>query len=160
MNTLVPQGNALEPVIEKASAQLHVAAPAEIALAIALPLLAWLIANRLEAWFHRLPRTTWRARLADFVVPLLAPGFALLFIGIGLGVLKGMTIAPAILPFLIKVIIAWIAMRVVLLMSTREMAGWFIALVIIPITALHLLGLWEPIAALMQDLALSRQRAA
>ena len=141
----------LTPVLQDIATLLERATSTELLLATALPLLSLLIAIRLSRWFHQLPRTTFRARIADYAVPLLTPALSLIFMGIGLGILKGLSVTPLFLPFLIKVLLAWLAMRVVILVSSREIAGWFIALVIIPVTALELLGLWNPLVTLMQE---------
>lgn len=151
MVNLAEQTNALQPVIEQAGASLERASAQEIVAIIAVFVLAVLFAVQVRRWLERMQRTTWLARFTYSIAPLLAPGFALLFAGFAAAIFKGLAIGPVLLPFVTKVIVAWLAMRTVILVSPRESAGWFIALIIIPVTALHLLGLWDPLAGLMED---------
>ncbi len=149
------QTNALAPVFEQASMLLDSATQQEIVTAFALPLLAVFLGLRLGRLFNRLSKTNWQTRFAAFITPLLVPGFALLFTSIALAVFKGVGTTPLILPFVIKVMVAWLAMRTVILLNEREIAGWFIALVIIPVTLLHLLDLWEPLVTVMETVEFS-----
>lgn len=98
----------------------------------------------------RLTKKDWRTHILDYLAPLSASLLAIFFIIIALSIYEHYEIAPTILPFGLKVAVAWFAIRAVILMSSRKTAGWFIFLVIAPGTLLQIFGLWEPLAQTLQ----------
>lgn len=98
----------------------------------------------------RLGKRDWRTHLLDYLAPLSASLITMLCIITALSVYEHYEVAPTILPFGLKVAVAWFAIRLVVLMSSRKTAGWFIALVIAPGTLLQIFGLWEPLTETLQ----------
>ena len=145
------QANVLEPVIEQATEHIDSASEQELAAAVGLPLLAVAIGLLCGRWLAR----KWHGKTADIIRPLLLPMLGLLLTGLAFAAFKGLGLSPVVLPFVSKLMLAWLAMRAVFMMTSREMAGWFVALVIVPITSLHLLGLWDPLVGLMQSVEFS-----
>ena len=50
-----------------------------------------------------------------------------------------------------KLFLAWLIIRLVTLLAQKRAAAWMVAVVIIPVTLLHMLGLWEGFKAFMTD---------
>ncbi|MEJ0010205.1 MAG: mechanosensitive ion channel domain-containing protein [Alphaproteobacteria bacterium] len=127
--------------------------PGELIAVAAAPVLAALIGVRL-ARFVRSRRkfglTNW---LSESAAPFFVPGLTLIFAMLGLAIVQASDVEPVLLPMEIKIAIAWLAMRLVLQMSSRQSAGWVIVLVIIPITLLHLFGVWMPLVTAMKGLS-------
>lgn len=135
-----------------ALAQLDAAGLSELLCAVTLPLIALLIGIRLNRWIDSRPRDNIHAHIVDFIAPLLGPALATLFLALAEAVFHMWAIDTFILPFMIKLAFAWLAITIVVLMSSRQSAGWLIALVIIPITLLHLFGLWDPVTDALADM--------
>jgi small-conductance mechanosensitive channel len=145
----------LDEVTAQAADSLMAAGSWEIILAAALPLLAYIIGQTINHWIDRQPQETIHAKLVDFMASLLSPLLSTLFTALAVFVLEYLDIPVHILPFIVKLSIAWFAIRLVVMMSTRQSAGWFIALVIIPITLLHLFGIWEPATEALEDIKIT-----
>lgn len=128
-------------------AWIHVnaAGVAEVMCALIAPLLAVLLAIRINRWIDSRPKETPMMKFFDFIGPMIAPLLAMLLITIAAITLQMLEIKAFVLPFLFKLTFAWLAIRLVSIMSTRQGAGWVIALVIVPITLLHLFDLWQPV---------------
>ena len=101
------------------------------------------------------PQRNWKARVIDFLAPLLASLIAILLVGITLSVYHRYEVEPTILPLGLKCVVAWFAIRLVMLMSSKKTAGWFIALVIMPITLLHMFGIWQPLTKTLKSWEIS-----
>lgn len=137
------QNAELNTVVVHANAQLDAATVEELICAVLIPLLALFIGIRVNRYIDRKPHTTMGIKLIDFTAPLLSPALAVLFSLIAMAIFKAVGSPISILPFVAKLAVAWFAIQVVVLMSSKRTAGWFIALVIIPLTLLHLFGLWD-----------------
>lgn len=151
MDLNLPENVTITNAVEQANLHLGSATLTEILCVLAVPMLALLLGLRLNRFIDTLPKRTLAMRIIDFVGPLLSAGLAILFIlGLRLAFERlGTTIF--ILPFAFKLAVAWFAVQLAILMSSRQSAGWVIAFVIIPITLLHLFDLWDvTIDTLMQ----------
>jgi small-conductance mechanosensitive channel len=115
-----------------------------------LPVLALLLGGWINHRIDRIEKTSWQSRLIDFAGPLLSPFFSLLFFSVALEALKTPGSQWPLLHFGFKLSVAWFAIRAVILMSSRKTAGWVIALVIIPLTLMHFLGLWSPVTSALK----------
>lgn len=51
-----------------------------------------------------------------------------------------------------KLVIAWVLMRLVMMVANKKEAGWLVAGLIIPITLLHIFGLWVGFETFLNDL--------
>ena len=122
----------------------------ELVLMAALPLFALFLGGWVNHRIDRLEKTNWQSRLIDFIGPLLSPFFALVFFGIAVAKLKTPEAPWLLLYSGFKLSVAWLAIRAVILMSSRKTAGWVIALVIIPLTLMHFLGLWSPVTGALK----------
>jgi small-conductance mechanosensitive channel len=122
----------------------------DLALVTIIPVLALVIGALLNHRIDQLPKATWKTRVIDFVGPLLSPFLSALFFGFAIVIFHALETTQALLYFGFKLSVAWLAMRGALLMTSRKTAGWLIALVIIPITLLHFLGLWSPITGALK----------
>lgn len=86
--------------------------------------------------------------IVGLVVPLLV--VSLLFLN--LLALPQINIKPVLTILCIKIAIAWFAIMFIKLLMARHTTGWFIAIVIVPITILNLFGLWSPFAAYLNGI--------
>jgi len=119
--------------------------PDEAILVISLLTAGYCSGSLLNRQIDRIRKKGWLARLVDFLAPLLHALITLLLMALALALLEKETFSPHLLPLALKCTVAWFVIRLVMLMSTRRTAGWFIALVILPITLLQLFGIWEPL---------------
>ncbi len=115
-----------------------------IATSIALGLL-------LDRLIDRLPQRGWKTRIVDYLAPLLASIIAIILTISALSAYEHYKVATTILPLGLKLTVAWFAIRLVMLMSSKRTAGWFIFIVIVPITLLHLFDLWEPLTEMLKQ---------
>lgn len=138
-------------IASQAAATLHTAAPVETAFAIGLPIAALIISALVNRWIGNRQAISSTARFFHFMASLLAPLLTLLFVVVTQRVMQNQHIETTILPFEIKLALAWLAIRLVLTLSERNTAGWFIALIIIPVTTLHVLGLWPTVSDMLQQ---------
>ena len=127
----------------------------EMLAAILLPLLALLIRIRVGHLTESKPGSSLQATLADRCAPLIGPVLSILFTALALVVLKDEGYTPTILAFAFKLSVAWLAVHAVILLSSGRSAGLFIGLVIIPVTLLHLFGLWDATETMLTDADLS-----
>ncbi len=123
--------------------------PAELVAGAALPLLAILLGLRIKRYVSRKPSITLHARLMEFASPLLSPTLAILFVGAALALLHAGEYPALFLGFVFKLTIAWFAVKLVMILTNGHGAGLFIGLIIIPITLMHLFGIWEPTVTAM-----------
>lgn len=100
-------------------------------------------------------KNNWGMRFFNFLAPLLSSLIAILLVICALSIYDHYEITPTILPLGIKLVIAWFAIRAVMLMSSRRTAGWFIALVIVPVTLLQMFGIWEPLKKVLKSWEIS-----
>lgn len=116
---------------------------AEMVAAFTLPLLALLIGIRINRYIDSKPNHTLNAKVIDFLAPLISPVLAILFTLGAIAVLVQMGYDPVILTFVMKLCVAWLAVHGVMTLSSGKTAGLFIAFVILPVTMLHLFGVWD-----------------
>lgn len=124
----------------------------EILCALIIPLLAILISRTLSHWSAQQPSETLHQRVIKFLVALVGPLVALVLLTLAAIIVKSQTTDLFLLPFVFKLAAAWLAIRIVMLMSYGHSAGWVITLVIIPVTILHLLRLWEPLVDTLSEI--------
>ncbi|MFZ4126083.1 MAG: mechanosensitive ion channel family protein, partial [Rickettsiales bacterium] len=129
---------------------IHHASGVEKISAVLLPIIAILSAEWLNGRIDRIARKNWVARIIDFSGPLLAPILAILLTALLITSFAVADNSHALLQFLVKLCIAWLAIRAVMLMSSRKAAGWMIALVVMPITLLQMFGLWKPVTTALK----------
>ncbi len=127
--------------------------PAEIVVAVALPLLALLIGIRINRYIDSKPNHTLPAKAIDIMAPLISPVLAFLFVSFAGLLLVSLDIKPLVLPFVAKLSVAWFAVQLVMTISSGRSASLFIMLVILPITLLHLFGIWDASVAFMNELS-------
>lgn len=143
MDLNLPENVTITNAVETANTHLGAASLVELLCVVAVPLLALLMGIKLNRFIDTLPKKSLSMRVVDFVAPLLASVFAFCML-MGLHYLFQEQGVPIfILPFAIKLALAWFAIQLAILMSSRQSAGWVIAFVIIPITLLHLFNLWD-----------------
>lgn len=124
----------------------------EVTCALVLPILALLIGRLVNRWLDQHPKESWIPKFFDFLGPLLAPTLAVIFLtSIGY-TLRGLDYELYILPFVWKLAVAWFAIQLVALVSSRQGTGWMVVLVIAPITLMHLFGVWEPVTRSLSDI--------
>ncbi|MBN8542941.1 MAG: mechanosensitive ion channel [Alphaproteobacteria bacterium] len=131
---------------------IHHASDVEKISAVLLPIIAILASEWLNARIDRISRKSWVTRIIDFSGPLLAPILAILFTASLVFSFVITEESHQLLNFLFKLAIAWLAIRAVVLMSSRKAAGWMIALVVMPITMLQLFGLWKPVTTALKEI--------
>lgn len=114
-----------------------------------LGIAAGTLANRI---IDRIPKRGWVLRAIDFFAPLMQSLITILLLLGFADLVADKLFKPHLLPLAFKCAVAWFAIRLVLLLSTRRTAaGWFIALVIIPVTLLHLFDIWDPLTTALQN---------
>lgn len=137
-------------------AMLNATSAGEIVLATALPLLAILISIQINRFIDRQPNRTLYAKVIDFTAPLISPVLAIIFTAAALGALTEENYHPILLAFSFKICVAWLAVHIVIILTSgTRTASLFIGLVIIPITLLHLFGIWKPLTAFARELEFS-----
>lgn len=142
-----------QALTDQAIAHISTAMPMEIFCVVSLPVLALLLGLLLNRWIDSRPRLTMGARIVDFIAPLLAPALAVIFLGLAHMLFRADGATTVLLPFALKLAVSWLAIHVVLKISPHNSAGWFILLVIIPVTVLHLLGLWGTVTATLEQIS-------
>ena len=129
--------------------------PVEIFCAFAIPLVAALIGVRIKRYVVQHPQKGVWASILDYIAPLIGPAIA---IGTTMGALfflRHSGIESPLLVYVLKLCTAWIAVALVMVMSAKRTSGWFIALVIIPITLLHMFDLWDMTTEGLESVAFS-----
>jgi len=94
-------------------------------------------------------------RIARWGAILIAPLLSVIFLGFALAFADYIEQPSLTLPFALRMAVAWLAIRCVRLLASKNVAGWFILVVISPITILHLFGVWEPLAKLLDKYSIS-----
>lgn len=112
---------------------------------LALGVLAILVGNSLKRRIRRSERLSLQMEFVGFLTPLVPPTLAILLLSISYGIAKFLDVPRDIFLFGLKLSIAWLAIRFVMQMTSRQSAGWVIVLVIVPITLLHLFNIWLPV---------------
>lgn len=125
----------------------------EIACLIAIPLLSLLIGTALNRYIDRRPNKTLGFAVMDFCAPLVSSVLTVLLSVVALQLFHHFEIQTYILPFGLKLAIAWFAIQLVMLMSSHRSAGWLIACFIMPITLLHLFDLWGITTQILSDIS-------
>jgi small-conductance mechanosensitive channel len=143
LENLVTQPPNLAHAAEQAIGVLDLANPYEFVLLASAIITGLLIARLLSSRSGRHSRESVAGRVLHFVAPLTASLVACAITAIGLSLLRAEEAEPSLLPFALKLMVAWFAIQLVNLMSSRQSAGWLIVCVVAPITLLHLFGLWE-----------------
>ncbi|MES2983763.1 MAG: mechanosensitive ion channel domain-containing protein [Pseudomonadota bacterium] len=133
----------ISTALQDAHTRLDASSLLELVCALAIPLLAMLIGLHVNRFIDRRPHTTLGLKIIDFTAPLVSPLLAIAMCFGALMTFKYMETATHVLPFVLKLTVAWLAVRIVVLMSSRQSAGWLIVCIVIPITMLHLFGLWD-----------------
>lgn len=130
---------------------LAVTHPAEILAALVLPLLSLLLGIRANHYIDSRPMRTVNAKVIDYLAPLIGPVLAIFFTAFATIMLRHLGHNPVILSFVMKLCGAWLAIYAVRRVTSGYAAGAFITLVILPVTLLHLFGVWEETTALLND---------
>jgi small-conductance mechanosensitive channel len=131
------------------------ASETEKVIAILLPLFACLMSSWFNARIDRMPQRSWKTKFVDFIGPLMSPIFALMLCVLAIITFAAISEAHGLLSFVFKLSVAWLAIHIVLLMSSRKAAGWMIALVVMPITLLQFFGLWKPVTVALKAIKFS-----
>lgn len=134
----------ITPMIEQLRTQLELLTVGEVAFAAAVPVLAILIRLKLKEFFKRKRRSVnFGTNVLRVITPLISPMLAIILSVIGLAVFRVLNTESLLLLFLLKACVAWLAIQLVYLMSSYQMSGWVMALVIIPLTLLQMFDLWD-----------------
>ena len=133
----------LTDAVEQANTHISAATLTEILCVLAIPLLSLLLGITINRAIDKRPQTTLTLRIIDFSGPLLSPFLAVILSLLGKHFLPQLGTPVLLMPFVVKLAVAWFAIQLVILMSNRKSAGWMIACIIIPITLLHLFNLWD-----------------
>lgn len=106
----------------------------------------------IDRLLDRIPKRGWILSVIDFLSPLMQSLITIALLVGFTNLFADKLFKPHLLPLAIKCAVSWFAIRLVLLISKRRTAAaWFIALVIIPVTVLHLFEIWEPITKTLQS---------
>lgn len=127
----------------------------ELLCVVVLPLLALLLGRAINRMIDRRSHSTMSIKIIDFTGPLVAPTLTIFLLMLASAGLHAVKLPIIVLPFIIKLAVAWFAIQLVILMSSRKSAGWVIALLIIPITLLHLFGLWDAVTDGLAEVSFS-----
>lgn len=146
MEKLIENEATVQEVAEDALTHLNSAGIIELTCAFALPLLALLIGRLLNQHIDARKSKALHVSILDWAGPLIAPLLAIIFLMIAGYTLRGLQFQLHVLPFVWKVAVAWFAIQLISLMSSRQGTGWMVVLVIVPITVLHLFGMWDTVA--------------
>ncbi len=151
MEQLIENEGTVQAAAEDALDHLSSAGNIELICAVALPLLALLIGRVLNRTIDERKSKALHVTILDWAGPLIAPLLAIIFLMIAGYTLRGLKFELHVLPFVWKLAVAWFAVQLVSLMSSRQGTGWMVILVIVPITLLHLFDVWEPVTQSLSD---------
>lgn len=120
-----------------------------------IPLFAIGIGQQFARRVEQMPKASKSIELLEFASPLFVPATAMVitFVAITLFYEHG-TPAP-LLVFSFKVYAALLSIRLISRMIERRIAGWFLALVFIPVTVLKLFGLLDDAMLLLESVRFS-----
>ena len=135
--------NAITSLVTRAHAQLDSATVEEIACAAGIPLLAILLGLQIKRFIGSRKKESIAVAVLDLAVPLVTPLLAVFFALIAVAGFRMLEVDSAVLLFMLKITAAWFAIKLVILMSSQRTAGWFVALVIVPMTLLQLFDVWD-----------------
>ncbi len=147
------QNIAINNAVETAHTHLDAASQLEILCVLLIPLLALLIGTRLSHFIATRTAPSLAMRALAFIAPMASPLLATLFSFVAKSAFEYEEMELFLLPFAVKLAVAWSAIRLVRLMSTRQSAGWVIACFILPITLLHMFNLWDAAVKLLSGIA-------
>lgn len=145
MEEIINNEDIVQDAAQNAFTHLSSAGIIELTCAFALPLLALLIGRVLNRKIDEMKSKSIHTSILDWAGPLIAPLLAVIFLMISGYSLRALDFELHVLPFVWKLAVAWFAIQLVSLMSSRQGTGWMVILVIVPITLLHLFELWEPV---------------
>lgn len=151
MESILNNEVAVQEAAENALTSLNSAGVFELTCAIAFPLLALLIGRVLNNVIDARKTKSLHVSILDWAGPLIAPLLAVIFLTATGYTLRGLDFELHILPFVWKLAVAWFAIQLVALVSSRQGTGWMAVLVIVPITLMHLFGVWEPVVDSLSD---------
>lgn len=143
---------ALTRIIEPFHNDFDLLTATEIGCALLIPLLAILLKTRIERHIKTRAQDSYGMAFFTFATPLIAPLLAALLGLLALATYRAYDLESGVLLLVVKLYLAWLAIKLVFLLSSQQIAGWFVALVILPVTVLHLFGLWEPTIAALTDI--------
>ncbi len=127
----------------------------ETLIFIAIIFSSLLLGSLLNRAIDTIPHRNWKSKLIDFLAPLLASLTAIGLTGIAHATYRHLEIDMILLPLALKVTVAWFAIRLVMLMTSRKTAGWVASLLIAPVTLLHLFNVWKPLTKTLKSLEIS-----
>src|SRR5690606_37574618 len=124
---------------------------AEIICLLSAPLLGLVIASFVNRLIDRRADKTLGFAVLNFTAPLLSSALTILFAVLALQGLQELGVETHLLHFGVKLAVAWFAIQLAIMMSSRQSVGWLIACFIIPVTLLHMFNLWDGVTrTLMQ----------
>jgi small-conductance mechanosensitive channel len=127
----------------------------ELIAAPVIVLLSLLIGIRLKRFLEGHHRTSGFYTVLDIIGPLVSPILVFFFSMASLTAFRTAGTESDILTFLIKLSAAWFAITLIILMSSKRTAGWFVALVILPLSLLQLFGVWDDTIAALTSITFS-----
>lgn len=145
MESLLSNEQAVQAAAEDAITRLSSAGIFELLCAFALPLLALLVGRVLNRVIDDRKTKSIHSSIMDWAGPLIAPVLAILLLMAAGYSLRALQFDLHILPFVWKMAVAWFAVQLVSLVSSRQGTGWLAVLVIVPITLMHLFDVWDPV---------------
>lgn len=151
MEKIIENDGAVQSAAQDAISHFNSAGNIELICAFALPLLALLIGRVLNNIIDTRKGKSLKVTILDWAGPLIAPLMAIIFLMIAGYTLRGLQFELHVLPFVWKLAVAWFAIQLVSLMSSRQGTGWLVILVIVPITLLHLFDVWGPVTESLSD---------
>ena len=117
-------------VIQDAHTSIDASSLIEICCALAIPLFALLIGHYANKLISKHEHTSLGLKIIDFTAPLLSPLLAIAFSFAALFAFRHYDTVTHVMPFVAKLTIAWFAIRLIMLVSSRQSAGWFIICII------------------------------
>ncbi len=142
----------LNSIIENVQILLADSTAQEWLAVIASPLLGWLIGRHFVRLIAARPKTERFAALLDFISPLIVPLFALCCVMSAASIFRTEDAESELLILAFKLCTSWLALRLIRQMIAKRIAGWFVALALIPLTILKLFNLLDDAIALLSEL--------
>lgn len=124
----------------------------EWVVALAMPPVAYVVGHYFVRMISARQKNTRTLRLLNFCAPLISPLFAICLNVTALSVIRSAGLESALLLFMTKLSATWLAVRLIRQMIEQRIAGWFVALPLIPITILKLFGLLDSTLTLLKSL--------
>ena len=131
------------------------ATAAELCSAPLIVIVSILLSYQIRKMLANHQTNTRRPILVAAVLPLIGPLLCLLISVTAVTAFRASGVESVILLFTLKLSVAWIVIELVRHMNSKRTAGWFVALIVLPIVILQLFDVWDGTIAALSSITFS-----